>query len=376
MNFSLTESRIKLSTLKLCLIGLCSFLIAFKLLDDTLLYDNFKYINNYVVIFISCLIILFCKSKQKNKHTSIFILLLLSIIISTFIRGESEYYISNCITIIALYIIYSLNDKEYVSAVYGIVLAVLPYISDWLLTFIKTGAYLGNRGPIHFTVIGFLLVTVLFRSKNRKKIVFFLLSFNIIVSFLGSSRTSLLCNCGCLFLAILTYLQGRLTVKKLFRIFIIGIGVSTILVYLQNKIADLMINKWNNNQISMISGREKMWMNAFTNFKMWGFSSDYTQILYGVGNIHNGYVQAFISFGVITGVLYVIWTMSIFVLGFKHRKNRDMQCMLLAYLPVTVLSMFESTFIMEKGYPLLGICTVLICGQIARKTWEIDYVNK
>lgn len=356
--------RITIRQLRHLLICGFSALLSVKLMDYSMLRGGFDFINNHVAIFIAGAAITFCKKKRRNRYFNIFYFMLSMIVVSTFARKESEFYLTNIFAIIGISTFYNMDKDEYRCSVYGIVMGMLPFLLSWLRTFLTYETYLGNRGPLCFTVIGLLLATILL-EKNRAY-AFAVVGFNAILCLVGSSRTSMLCNIGCIFLMVLDMWRGKLTLKKFVTIFLSSVAVIIGFSLVQDAVIELLANKWRSVQgkISLLSNRELMWIAVLSNLKAWGYPSTYVLRQFNLLNIHNAYIQSYVSFGVIVGVLYIVWSIVILAKAIKIRNSRAGAALLLPLIGITVISMFESTFILDEGYPLLGICVVLLSGQI------------
>lgn len=139
----------------------------------------------------------------------------------------------------------------------------------------------------------------------------------------------------------------------------LGVGV---LFYLQDRIIELFFNKWSG-QTTIFTGRSMMWIDVLTDIRWWGFERDYIPLKYGLDNIHNGYLQAYTSFGVIAGILYILLTITTLLKGLRTRKNYDIQGLMIVFLPFIALSFFESTFIMDTGYPFWVYALQLFLGK-------------
>lgn len=333
-------------------------------MDYSMLRGSLDFIGNYVAIFSVGIAIAFCKKNHAHRADSLFFLMLFMMIISTFARKEKALYLSNVMTIFGIAPFYNMDKDEYRCAVYGIVVGAIPSLLSWLKSFIIFRNYLGNRGPLCFSVIGFLLITVLLEKK--RVYAFAIAIFNAILCLLGSSRTSMLCNIGCICLMLLDMWRGKLTIKKSIMIFLSVIAVMVGFSLAQDAIADLLTSKWGagQRQISLLSNRELIWIAVLSNLKTWGYSSTYVQMQFQLGNVHNAYIQSYVSFGVIVGVLYVIWSVMILIKGIKNKNSKNGIALLIPIIAITVVSMFESTFILDTAYPLLGICVVMLSGQI------------
>lgn len=349
----------------LFIFGFCA-LLSLKLMDFSMLRGQFDFINNHVAIFIVGIAIAFFKKARSYRVNSIFFFMLVMMIVSTFARKESEFYLTNTLGIFGIAFFYNMDKEEYRCSVYGIFVGAIPFLFSWLKSFLMYREYLGNRGPLCFSVVGFLLITVLLERK--RSYAFAVAIFNMILCLVGSSRTSMLCNIGCVFLIALDMWRGKLTFKKIVTIFLSVIVAMVGFSLAQDAIVELLSSKWKSSQgsISLLSNRELMWIAVLSDIKTWGYPSNFLQDQFSLGNIHNAYIQSYVSFGVIVGVLYVSWAVMILVKGIKNKNSRNGVALLIPMIAITVVSMFESTFILEAGYPLLGICVVLLSGQIDR----------
>lgn len=363
------ELKISVVTLKNICIFLTSFLMFFKLFDYSLLYHNLDFISYETVMFLNSIVIILFSGASIQKKATLFYLLLIILLIATFARGEAEYFAQNCMLIFSLFIIFNLKKSSCYAVILSAAVAIIPYFLRWLLAMVRLGNYLGNRGPLHFAAVGLLGLIFLYQKKFKPLWQYLLMIVLIFITFIGQSRTSLVACCVSVGLMVFLQFQGKFTLKKMITLAFFGVLGVGVLFYLQDRIIELFFNKWSG-QTTIFTGRSMMWIDVLTDIRWWGFERDYIPLKYGLDNIHNGYLQAYTSFGVIAGILYILLTITTLLKGLRTRKNYDIQGLMIVFLPFIALSFFESTFIMDTGYPFLGVCTTIILGQIYRISEE------
>lgn len=300
-------------------------------------------------------------SKKKNVVVTLWLIIVALVII---IRQDSK-WIGNELLLIALFFVFYASGALYDVFVCAAGAAMLPYLFRWVVFAVTVGTYQGNRGPIHFTTVTMLLVALMFAKGVKWKWQYLTLGIVAILDFVGQSRTYLV-TCA-MAMAILTYcnFRGKFTRKKLVTIGIFMVIGLIGMIKLQDAFVELFTNKWSG-QESIITGRSMMWVALLKQVSWIGFEENYILNTFGLSNVHNAILQAYCSNGIIVCALYIALLVSAAYKCVKHRKSKEMQQLMIVFLPVTVAGFFESNYFLDPDYLFLGICNAFLVGQIFR----------
>lgn len=362
--------KIKIS-IKKCLYFLFLVLMNYKIIADGLIEESFDFVDAKVWCCI-CVLAVRCIGGFKNlgKYSNKYLyfdcmMLVLCAVVA--LRSDSFFMRDFCM-ILALTNIIRFNDCQFSFFVWTSLVAILPGFLRWFLVMIHVGGFLGNRGPIHFTTVIILIVAWMHIKNIKPKWQYSCLIIATVLDFWGNSRTYLIaCSVAFLLLTFYTF-KGKLTIKKLLTI-LGGIIIATIVIInLQDKIMDLFTNKWGGQQTTIFTGRSMMWIDVFSRFKWIGYPENYIQDKYSLGNVHNAFIQAYVSYGVIFAIMYIILIILAIKKCINNRNNIIIQGLSIAFIPVTIAAFFESNFIMESGYVYLGVCNAVLIGQIFRES--------
>lgn len=346
-------------------------ILIYKLISDSLLWIFLAPVNSKVFCFICFGILFFIYHIRKGRiqfkkiyNYFIINLLLAALLVSISLRQDS-FWITDLCLLLALIMIIRLDYDFYEIFAFASSLAVFPFILRWLLSMVRVGEYLGNRGPIHFTTVALLLVSIMYIRNFHWKWQFITLGAAIFIDFIGQSRTYMVI---CLIaLLLLTYFnfKGKITAKKLGFLFLLIIFSVFFMINFQNQIMELFINKWSE-QTTIFTGRSMMWIDVLSEFHFLGYKEGYIEKKYLLGNVHNAFIQAYVSYGIIVGALYCLLIIRVIIKCIKYRENKRMQGLIIAFIPITIAAFFESNFIIEQEYVYLGICNALLIGQIIK----------
>lgn len=296
---------------------------------------------------------------KNNKFLILFIIV--SICVSV-LRNDSE-TIDNILLAYILLIVFQYKENTIKNFTIASFVVIIPFMIERFPSFIN-GEYLGNRAAITITTVWLLVEWYLYITRSKIMWQFLVLIICIIVDFLLQSRTYLIA--ACISLAMLLYFQfkEKLTLNRLLGIVFLAVSVFIMLtIYSQNAI-DLFTNKWGGRQSTIFIGRSMMWIDVTSQFTWLGFAPDYTMDNWGLANVHNGFLQAYVSFGFLVFGLYTLLNLYAIYKCIKLRGDVYIQSLMLVYIPVTVAAFFESNFIFELTYPFMGVVNAIYIGQI------------
>lgn len=347
------------------------FILIYKLIADSLLWDFLPFLDGKIFSFF-CFIILFfvyyMKDGQihlKKSYINIEVTIFLSVLAIAILFRQDSFWITDLCMLVALIIIFESDFNVFELFACASSLAICPFFLRWLLAVFRVGEYMGNRGPIHFTTIALLLVAIMFIKNFHWKWQFIVLSLAILIDFVGQSRTYMVVCVLALFLLTYFNFKGKLTTKKIALLFIIILFIAIFMIKFQNQIVELFTNKWTG-QTTIFTGRSMMWIDVLSEFHFWGYEEGYIQNKYMLGNVHNAFIQSYVSYGLVVGILYILLIIELLIKCIKMRKNKTIQGLIIAFVPITIAAFFESNFILEQEYVYLGICNAFLINLILK----------
>lgn len=367
---SIGKFKLKIS-IKMLMSFLPFLILNYKLMADGLRQESMMFIDAKVLCCV-CTIALayingFRRTAQREYLYFDCVMLILCVIVA--LRRDS-FWIQDFCMILALANVVRFNFDQFSAFVWTSVAAIIPFFLRWLLAMIRVGGYLGNRGPIHFTTVIILVVAWMYIERIKPMWQYIGLIVAATLDFLGNSRTYLIV-CAIAFLLVTYYnFAGKLTPKKLAIAFLGIVAASMVAIKLQDKFVKLFTNKWSG-QTTIFTGRSMMWIDVLSEFKWLGYPENYIQNTYLLGNVHNGFIQSYVSYGAVFAVMYILLILLTIAKCIKNRKNITIQGFTIVFIPVTVAAFFESNFILETEYLYLGVCNAVLIGQIFRKAGDI-----
>lgn len=347
-------------------------ILDYKLIADGLSREFMTFINGKTLSCICAIIIIGVSSikkgnlviAQNRKRNIDCLLIILTIVI--FIRHDT-FWIQELCMIVALVIIFDLSFETFTIFIYASCFAVAPFVIRWILALLDNVGYLGNRGPIYFTTIAILLASLMYIKDVNWKWQYLVLLVAVVLDFVGQSRTYLIV-CAIAFCILTFYnFKGVFTIKKLLLLLLGVTAVVFIAIKLQDQIIELFTNKWSG-QTTIFTGRSMMWLDVLSEFKWIGYEEGYIQNKYLLGNVHNAFIQSYVSYGIIVAFLYIILVVNSIIKCIKYREDRMIQGLTAIFIPVTIGAFFESNFILENEYLFLGICNAFVIGQINQES--------
>ena len=153
--------------------------------------------------------------------------------------------------------------------------------------------------------------------------------------------------------------------------------VFSILYAFQSDIVSFLFNKWGiASENNLTSGRTDMWMDVLSDLRLFGYGSDYSLKRYGVQNIHNGYIQAYVSYGLFVGIIYIVWKLTYTIDLVVLNKNKKIANLLVVIIPLLFFNTFESMFLLDLSYPYMGFLDMLLMGRSYQTIMELKAQNK
>lgn len=298
----------------------------------------------------------------KNKLI-IFLFIITSIGI-TLLRNDSE-TIDNILLAYTLLIVFQYEENTIKNFAIVSFLVIIPFIIAKLPSAIS-GEYLGNRMAITVTTVGLLVEWYLYVVRSKAVWQFMVLLMCIVFDFILQSRTYLVATGISLIMLLYFQFKEKLTLKRFFGIFFLIVSLILAVAISSQNITDLFTNKWGGRQSTIFIGRSMMWIDVTNQFTWLGFAPNYTMDNWGLANVHNGFLQAYVSFGFLLFCLYVLLNLYTIYRCFSFRKDVYIQSLMLVYIPVTVAAFFESNFFFDMSYPFLGIVNAIYIGQIIK----------
>ncbi len=347
-------------------------LATFMYLDVTLQINYLNFSSYHYVIFFIAVAVIISGYMIKNNKSILLIIFSISVAICMlFFKKEPEYISQTFLMIFSVLIFYSINEKTFKMMIVSFAVAALPFFIRWFKIAVIEGRYIGNRNPLNLSIMLALLIYINYESKGKKKLINYIIIFGaILICLIGESRTSILAWCLGFMLMLYFDVHKKLTKKKLILLFIAVIIALALLNIYQDAIIKILINKWGSSitaeKFFTFSGRTIIWADVLNNIEFWGLPMDYVVNKFGLANIHNGYIQSYVSFGVVPGLVYIFWNLIIIKHMINHRRNPKMQPLIIVFVPLLVINFFESIFILEFEYSLLGIIYAMLAGQISR----------
>ncbi|WP_303813675.1 O-antigen ligase [Selenomonas ruminantium] len=296
------------------------------------------------------------------KNNMFILLYIIASIAVTLIRNDSE-TIDNILMAYALLIVFQYKENTIKNFIIISSLVITPFIIVKLPSAIG-GEYLGNRTAIAITTIGLLIEWYLYVNKSRMMWQCTTLIICILFDLLLQSRTYLIATCISLIMLLIFRFKERLTMSRFLGcVFFVTSMIFIIMMSYQN-IIELFTNKWGGRQETIFVGRSMMWIDVTSQFTWLGFVPNYTLNNWGLANVHNGFLQAYVSFGFLVFCLYVLLNLYAIYRCICLRKDEYIQGLMLVYIPVTIAAFFESNFIFELTYPFMGVVNAIYIGQI------------
>lgn len=344
-----------------------------KYYDFSLVNNRYEIIDYHILTFVSASILFFAGNTFKRYGGLVWPLLMTFFVISIMAKKDDSMFVQNLLMCLSLFLLFYLKKRLYNYFVIAACIVIVPFIIMYLNNIIFGGMSPGNRGSLHITVCGLLLISAaypLYYRRNKIFLAFY--SFLIVSGALFASRTCVITILISLLLYVYFYEKELAFSKRHTNKLKYAMAALVIIMLFYNTIVDFLFNKWGSNtQHSFVSTvtestREVMWEDISNTFTLWGFKSDYMLTQFGYGNAHNGFIQTYVSFGIICAIGYVIWCLFVLHKSIRRWKSKDMQGLILFFIPMLFFTMFESACIMDYVYPFIGLSVVIVGGQICR----------
>lgn len=344
------------------------FLLVF-LYDHSLLKSFDDNIYKYVMLIVSIILIVLGRA-EKKRNAGIFIALVLSILISILVKNE-ETLIPQLCAAVAIMFFFFFDEKFFDDFTVAAVIGYIPFFYIFLVNIFVRHYPPNNHSALHVAVCGFLIVDFLQRRNVHFKIIFVIEIVLIALGVSFGSRTALIATVVGFALIVLDELRtnNKRSTALWATVGFLALVVGIIVFY--DKIYSVLFLKWGHHSYeghgSIIlntineSSRMAMWKVVFDNISLFGYPSYYVLRTFGYDNIHNGYIQAYVQYGIFTFVLYLVFLIKSARTCIKNRIDRSHDYFVLL-IELLTISLFESNFILDPEYQFLGLILLMVCG--------------
>lgn len=331
------------------------------------------YLYRYAAFFIGLVLVISGRCENK-KRALLTIVMLVCFMTSTIVHFESELVSELCL-IFAIALFFLTKEEFFDDFVIGACISFLPFLYIYIRNVIVRHYTPTNHAAIGIAITGFLLVSFLYRKGVRFTILFFIEICLTALNVVFGSRTSLVAGVVGFDILAYYYMKNNKKSNKTILLSMIGIVAVVVGVFVfYDQIYAILFLKWGHHsyegngnifvQTMKASTRMAMWKEVFRSFSLFGFPSNYVLQTFGYNNVHNGYIQAYVSYGLISGVVYLTWIISVIITGIKSHQDRFIQGHLLFLFPVLVFGILESNFILDPEYQFIGLELLMTCGQL------------
>ena len=342
------------------------FILYSAIIGMSFFVTGFVSLNKEIfLIIIALMLALIIKTESISK---LLVSILIFACISSIVRQDN--IIMTCLYSVSIGIFSCLKKDYFKKHIIVSFIAFLPFGIGYMVRFIKTGGdFLGNRWPIFICVITIMIIAYLYQKRTVVlPLIIIQIVFVGILAILGS-RTAMITMLMSCAITVFWYYRKKTTLAKFLLFIIAMIAMVIFFVDQLNNILQVIFMKWEINQFSsqsffQFSGRTLMWEDVLKNFKFWGLGEEYTLLKFNVLNIHNSYMQAFVSHGLLTAIFYIFWHLNSIKLIRKNIDSYEVQGYAIFLIPMFIFSLLESTYIMDPGYPFLGLCIAVFQGQL------------
>lgn len=351
-------------------------LVGFVFIYNELILINVDWNVLAIVMLVVGTILVLGKGTNCSPPSLLYTVLLLTIAIMSFIVNETNAALPTLFLLYGLLVVFYLKETVFSAFIIGNIVSVLYFFVRVIPDFFQTGTFLGNRWPLHSTIVGFFVIYLLNETKAKRVWVYSLFMILMLSDFLLASRTALLSCCIAFTLQFIVDFAGKITKKKFYMMLILICAIFAIVLINFESIFTLLFNKWGSNGfLGTVSSRSLMWLDVLSDIHLTGYGADYSLKKYGLVNIHNGYIQAYVSYGMIAGLLYLVWKFTYMTSLFRLHKQPQVKNILIVLIPMMIWNMFESIFLLDPGYPYFGLLDAMLMGRAYRVIASFDRKN-
>lgn len=308
---------------------------------------------------------------RTHEYNSLFVLFIIACVASIIVKHESEYYLLDLSLVIGA--LFLSRSKQDVLRIYALACSVgfLPFVYIYIQWYLTGRLGIFNRGALHLTTLVLVLVTCLYLSNNKSRLCYILLLIGFIFDFICFSRTSAIAIVIAFIIMFAFDVKGE-RVNTRFVKWAVLLLLSVVVFLIYNDTIMGFIFKVSS-AVDFTAGRTFIWKRLMDHITYFGLDRPMFRLYLGseYNNAHNSYVQVAAVYGGVSAVIYALWTLQTIIACAKNWKDKEMQALIISIIPFFFISFFESNFVFDSIYPVLGFTVLLTYNRAINRSREL-----
>ena len=331
----------------------------FIVMTSALTFGSFVILNGlglryafrtYIIVPFVTIVIIWCTGHKKVKYSlsgSIEKLYFLFCLL-TFISGIANFDVYTIVSsIIGILLFFAITSIPYERLYDLYTLFVIAYVLSCIIVFRRYTVSTINSEGVIFSFLGVFILNLICKSRFNNYFIYFAVSAIVIfLIMMTKARTPL---AAFIVVDIVTYFYlfaKKPSIKKLLVLVISLVAIYYVSDMVIGTMNQYFLHKWRNQDLS--SGRQTYWKIVFDDLQLFGNGMGEGSQIKNLGfNAHNSWVQTFGSFGVLSGLAYIMLTIAS-IISIKISKMKIIHINF--FCGWLVISMFEDLSIFSSRY--------------------------
>lgn len=374
--------RLKLGSLLSISIGIDDVLIfvAFALFTWNgyvyALLESKHIIGSYQLMALIAGVLVLLIGEKTHKYSITVFFLIIVCLVSIFIKNETDYLLLDLSLVVAAYLLSFSGIKVFKAYAYASVITFIPFIIIYSQWYLSGRLSVFNRGALHLTTLVLLLISTLYISKVKPWIYYTLLLFAFIFDFICLSRTSSIAIVIAFVIVFMLDIQSERVESKYIKWGGLLLAFVILFLVFNSTIMGFIFKA--SSSVNFTAGRSFIWARLASNASTFGLNRADFKSLLGLeyNNAHNSYIQAGAVYGTIAFVIYIIWSLQALFSCIKNRKDLEIQGLIISIIPFVFISIFESNFIFDSVYPVMGFAVLLSYSRAINRSRELKLIKE